>query len=1168
MSQQFIHLNLHTEFSIVDGIVRLKPMLNAVQEAQMPAVAITDQSNLYALVKVYQACLNAGIKAILGADLWLKNNDEPENPYRLRVLCKNNDGYLNLKKLISQSYLQGQHLGKAMIERSWLSSMSRGLIVLLGKQSDVGELLLKSKQQDAEQAVLFYQNLFPDSVYFELQRTSRPGDESFLHEAVVLAKRLQLPVVATNAVRFLKADDFAAHEARVCINQGRILADKKRPREYSPEQYFKSQEEMAALFADIPEALQNSVEIAKRCNVTLHLGENFLPDFPIPDGLSMDEYFRQLSHDGLDKRFIQLFGEQCLDENSTQAADYQQKIIQYRQRLDIELDVIIQMGFPGYFLIVADFIQWSKENGVPVGPGRGSGAGSLVAYAMTITDLDPLEYDLLFERFLNPERVSMPDFDIDFCMDGRDRVIQYVAQTYGRDRVSQIITFGSMAAKAAIRDVGRVQGQGYGFVDSLAKLIPMDIGITISQAMEQEEELQRRYNDDEAVHELIDMALALEGITKNVGKHAGGVVISPSDINDFSPIYCEQDSQSIVTQYDKNDVETVGLVKFDFLGLKTLTVIDWALKIINAKNARKGEAAIDIAKIDLTDRASFKTLKASNTTAVFQLESRGMKDLIKRLQPDCFEDIVALVALFRPGPLQSGMVDDFIDRKHGRQKVEYPHPSLEPILQPTYGTILYQEQVMQISQVLAGYTLGGADLLRRAMGKKKPEVMAQQRSIFEEGSVNNGVDKSVATHIFDQMEKFAAYGFNKSHSAAYALVSYQTLWLKTHYVEAFMAAVLSADMDNTDKVVMVIEECRDADIKVTAPNVNLSQYQFSVSENDEVVYGLGAIKGVGEGAIESIVEGRNSRGEYKDLQDFCNRVDLRRCNKRVMETLVKAGAFDDFSDNRATLFNAIAEAVKAAEQFSKAQAVGQDDLFGGDFFNTGAMDSTVNGASSSFALLEEWSEDERLRQEKETLGLYLTGHPIEQHLQELRQFTTHKLMELNPDKKHNIVITGLIIAMRTMNTKRGDKMAFITIDDRSGRQEIALFADKYEMYQDILIKDSIIVLSGELGLDHYSGNARVNVEHIYDLDGARNRFARRLRIELNHEQIDEQFIARLKEVLSPFKEGGQCPLVCRYRGQQAIAKIHFANDWNIRLTKELLIRLKKLTANESIVMYR
>lgn len=1164
MPHQFVHLNVHSEFSITDGIVRLKPLLKAAEEAAMPAVAITDQSNLYALVKHYQACLAAGIKPILGADLWLNNADEPGNPYRLLLLCKNNQGYLNLKIIISNSYLHGQHLGQPMLQKQWLFEHAEGLIALLGKESDVGEWLCNKKNDAALQLLDEYKNAYPDSLYLEIQRTSRVGDEQFLHQALVLARQSNLPVVASNAVRFLKKEDFLAHEVRVCVNQGRILADKRRPRDYSDEQYFKSVEEMEELFRDIPGALENSIEITKRCNVTLQLGENYLPDFPVPEGKSMDEYFRQLSHQGLDKRLQQLFGIPPEVNSET----YREKEKIYRQRLDIELDVITQMGFPGYFLIVADFIQWSKKHAVPVGPGRGSGAGSLVAYALTITDLDPIHYDLLFERFLNPERVSMPDFDIDFCMEGRDRVIQYVADTYGRDRVSQIITFGSMAAKAAIRDVGRVQALGYGFVDSIAKLIPMDIGITISKALEQEEELQRKYDEDEVVHELIDMAMALEGISKNVGKHAGGVVISPSDINNFSPIYCEQGSSAIVTQYDKDDVEAVGLVKFDFLGLKTLTVIDWALAIVNARKKKNGENPVNIEKIDLDDRASFNTLKASNTTAVFQLESKGMKDLIKRLQPDCFEDIIALVALFRPGPLQSGMVDDFIDRKHGRKKVEYPHPSLEPILKPTYGTILYQEQVMQISQILAGYTLGGADLLRRAMGKKKPEVMAAQRSIFEEGAVKNNIDSALATHIFDQMEKFAAYGFNKSHSAAYALVSFQTLWLKTHHVEAFMAAVMSADMDTTDKVVTVLDECREQGIKVVPPNVNRSEFKFTVSNDDVIIYGLGAIKGAGEGAIESIINSRNNYGRFKDLQDFCNRIDLRKANKRVLNTLVRSGALDELGSNRATLLNAIPEATKAAEQFSTAQAAGQDDLFGGDFFATGIMDSSTGQQSNVFAELSEWPEDERLRAEKDTLGLYLTGHPIDQYLDEIRQFTTHQLSELDADKKQNIVVAGLIIAMRTMKTKRGDKMVFFTIDDRSGRQEIALFAEKFETFRELLITDTVVVITGELGIDYYSGNVRINVDNMYDLDGARNRFAKRLEVQLNHQQVNKKFLLEFETLVEPFREGGACPLHFRYNGEQASAVIILADQWRLTLSQELLGRLETLTRSPCKVVYR
>jgi len=1151
MSHQFIHLNLHTEFSLVDGIVRLKPMIKVVQDEQMPAIAITDQSNLYALVKVYQACLGAGIKPVLGADLWLKNDVEPAKPFRLLILCKNNEGYLNLKKLISQSYLHGQYLGKAIIEHNWLAEHSTGLIALIGKESDVGLLLLEEKVSEAEQALEFYKNQFPDSLYFELQRTSRSGDESFLHQAVALAQRLNLPVVATNAVRFLKKDDFSAHEARVCVNQGRVLGDKKRPRDYSEEQYFKSQSEMNDLFSDIPEALQNTLEIAKRCNVSLHLGENFLPDFPVPDGLSMDDYFRQLSHDGLNKRFVQLFGDTCLEENSSE--ELQDKIKEYRERLDIELDVIIQMGFPGYFLIVADFIRWSKENDVPVGPGRGSGAGSLVAYAMTITDLDPLEYDLLFERFLNPERVSMPDFDIDFCMDGRDKVIQYVAETYGRDRVSQIITFGSMAAKAAIRDVGRVQGQGYGFVDSLAKLIPMDIGITISQALEQEEELQRRYDTDEAVKDLIDMALALEGITKNVGKHAGGVVISPSDINDFSPVYCEEDSQSIVTQYDKNDVETVGLVKFDFLGLKTLTVIDWALKIINERKAKNSEAAIDIAQIDLTDRASFKTLKASDTTAVFQLESRGMKDLIKRLQPDCFEDIVALVALFRPGPLQSGMVDDFIDRKHGRQKVEYPHPSLEPILQPTYGTILYQEQVMQIAQVLAGYSLGGADILRRAMGKKKPEEMAKQREVFVQGAIKNGVSESRATYIFDLMEKFAGYGFNKSHSAAYALIAYQTAWLKSHYPAEFMAAVLSSDMDNTDKMVIFIEECRAMKLIVIKPNINLSQYKFAVNNSGEIIFGLGAIKGVGEAAIESILSVRVQKS-FSNLFDFCKKVDLRKVNRRVLEALIKSGAMDEFGQSRAEMFASIDNASRAAEQHVQNIKHGQRDLFG-NLLNAEEL------GNIEYIKTTPWNEKQQLQFEKETLGFYFSGHPLTQYTDELKYITTSELIKLNPRNESKVRVAGLVVALRLMNTKRGDRMAFISLADQNARIEVAVFADAYQQYRDLIVKDSLLVVDGEASVDDYSGGYKISATKIFTMTQMREICAKYLLIDFasdaacgNQDLSGE--IKSLSNMLRPHR-GGKCRVCIAYMKDNVRVLLPLDKNWQITPSDELLDGLRE-----------
>ncbi|HHH47058.1 MAG TPA: DNA polymerase III subunit alpha, partial [Thiotrichales bacterium] len=863
MPPEFVHLRVHSEYSLVDGLVRIKPLMQAVASAGMPAVAVTDRNNLFAMVKHYRAALAAGIKPIIGADLWLANPDDPLTPFELVLLCQDRTGYLNLAELLSRAYLEGQHRGVPMVDPAWIEGHSEGLIALSGgRRGDVGAALVAGDEALAERRLQHWLALFPDRFYLELQRTGRAGEAECNRGSVALAAALDVPVVATNDVRFLRPEDFEAHEVRVCIHEGRTLDDPHRPREYSEQQYLRSPQEMAELFSDIPEALENSVEIARRCNYRLSLGKHYLPDFPVPDGMSMDEYFRQQAREGLERRLAVLFPEDTPEREA--------KIAPYRERLETELDVIIQMGFPGYFLIVADFIQWAKANGVPVGPGRGSGAGSLVAYALTITDLDPIAYDLLFERFLNPERVSMPDFDVDFCMEGRDRVIDYVAERYGRDRVSQIITYGSMAAKAVVRDVGRVLGHPYGFVDRIAKLIPFEVGMTLDKALAQEEELQRLVEEDEEVAAIIEMAKSLEGLARNAGKHAGGVVISPSRLTDFTPIYCEEGSTSLVTQLDKDDVEAVGLVKFDFLGLRTLTIIDWALKTINAEREARGEPPVDIARIPLDDEATFRLLKDCRTTAVFQLESSGMKDLIRRLQPDSFEDIVALVALFRPGPLQSGMVDDFINRKHGRQKVEYPHPALEPILKPTYGVILYQEQVMQIAQVLAGYTLGGADLLRRAMGKKKPEEMAKQRAIFVSGATERGVDEATATYIFDLMEKFAGYGFNKSHSAAYALVSYQTAWLKAHYPAAFMAAVLSSDMDNTDKVVTLIDECRDMGLGVVPPDINRSGYRF-VAAGGEILYGLGAIKGVGQSAIEAMLEARDRDGPFRDLFDFCRR---------------------------------------------------------------------------------------------------------------------------------------------------------------------------------------------------------------------------------------------------------------------------------------------------------
>ena len=1145
MTTPFIHLHLHTEYSLVDGIVRVDALVKAAAQAGMPAVAVTDQCNLFALVKFYKAALAAGVKPIVGVDVWIRNALDANQPTRLVLLCQNRAGYLNLTRLVSRSYQEGQHLGRPMLDKPWLLGSTDGLIALsAARAGDVGQALLAGHAEVARQLLDDYRGLFPERFYLEVQRTGREHDEDHVALAVELALASNTPLVATNDVRFLTKDEFDAHEARVCIHDGRTLDDPRRPRLYSEQQYLRTPQEMAELFADLPEALENSFEIAKRCNIELTLGKNFLPDFPVPAGKTITEFFCDESNVGLEQRLNVL-----LDRS---APDFAAKRKPYDDRLKFELDVITKMEFAGYFLIVADFIRWARNNGVPVGPGRGSGAGSLVAYALGITDLDPLKYELLFERFLNPERVSMPDFDVDFCMEGRDRVIDYVAQRYGRDKVSQIITYGSMAAKAVVRDVGRVLAHPYGFVDKIAKLVPFAIDMTLELALEQEPQLKKLYDEEDDVRALIDLARTLEGLARNAGKHAGGVVIAPSQLTDFSPLYCEEGGANLVTQFDKDDVEAVGLVKFDFLGLRTLTIIDWAVKNINAiRNAAPadGAAPLDITLLPTNDKPTFDLLKACATTAIFQLESRGMKDLIKRLQPDCFEDIIALVALFRPGPLQSGMVDDFINRKHGRAKVNYPHPALETILKPTYGVILYQEQVMQIAQELSGYTLGAADLLRRAMGKKKAEEMAQQREIFTKGAVERGVKETVATHIFDLMEKFAGYGFNKSHSAAYALVSYQTAWLKAHYPAAFMAAVLSADMDNTDKVVTLIDECRDMKLTVLAPDINICAYRFTVLDDHTVVYGLGAIKGAGESAITGLIEERAAHGPYRDLFDFCKRIDLRKANRRVLEALIRSGALDKIGPNRATLMASLDTAIKLAEQTTQNHERGQTDLFGAAH--------AVNEPASNYVIEKDWSEEQRLNGEKDTLGLWLTGHPITRYEDELRKFTSCRIVDVQPKRDATLVIAGLVLALRTMKTKRGDTMAFVTLDDRSARIEMAVFSDVYTRCRDLLAKDKLIVIEGEVSVDEYSGSYKMSAREIYDIDKAREVYGRRLVLQIDGKKFTADFAPTLAKVLTPFREG-PCPIRVHFVGDGVKVNLSFGKEWRVRPTGELMHRLEEL----------
>jgi DNA polymerase-3 subunit alpha len=1155
MSQGFVHLRLHTEYSLSDSVVRIPELVAAVAAAGMPAVAVTDQNNLFAMVKFYREALRSGVKPLVGIDLWVAEEGERSAPTRLTLLCQSQAGYRNLARLVTRAYLEGQERGVPRIERRWLSVAAlEGLIALsCATEGDIGRSLVNAREHDAERSLEAWLSLFPGRFYLELQRLGRPFEEAYIAAAVALAARRDVPVVATNDVRFLKAAEFESHEARVCIHEGALLADAGRVRRYSRQQYLRTPQEMAALFADVPEALANSVEIARRCSLVLTLGEARLPQYPLPAGVSTEEFLRASASRGLAARFAGAAGAPA----------------GHRERLARELDVICQMGFAGYFLIVADFIRWARSNGVPVGPGRGSGAGSLVAYSLQITDLDPIRYDLLFERFLNPERVSMPDFDIDFCMDGRDRVIDYVAHKYGRERVSQIITYGTMAAKAVVRDVGRVLGVPYGYVDRIAKLIPFELGITLDAALEKEAELKRLYQEEDEVRNLIDLARSLEGLTRNAGMHAGGVVIAPSVLTDFAPLYCDAAGGSVVTQFDKDDVEAAGLVKFDFLGLRTLTIIDRAASLIN-RSLTAGAAPLEVSALAMDDAPTYALLRSCRTTAVFQLESRGMKDLIRRLQPDRFEDIVALVALFRPGPLQSGMVDDFINRKHGRSDapVDYLHPSLEPILKATYGVILYQEQVMQIAQVLAGYTLGGADLLRKAMGKKKPEEMAQQRSVFVSGAVARGVPQHSAAHIFDLMEKFAGYGFNKSHSAAYALLSYQTAYLKAHYPAQFMAAVLSADMDHTDKVVTLIKECSDMGLAVLSPDVNASRYEFTACGEHNIRYGLGAVRGVGHGAVEALIAERELHGAFASLEDLCRRLDLQKVNRRVLEALLRSGSLDGLGANRATLMDRLGAAMQLGDQRSRAHQAGQNDLFGLASEERAELPQLRRAEP-----LPEWSEAVRLAGERETLGLYLTGHPLARFESALPRLVSHRIGDLVSDRPlagleagrfsggKPVTVAGLIDEVK----KRGPRV-ILTLDDRTGRIEAMLFEETWHKHRDLIAKDALVVIEGLLRFDEFSDAWRLAVRRVTELDKLREQEARRLVIRCTHGEVG-RLVERLAAILAPWRPG-PCPVTVEYAGKEASGALNLGEEWTVRASRELLEQLEGLLGRDAVqVLY-
>ena len=1122
---RFVHLRLHSEFSVTDGLVRLDDAVARACEADMPALALTDLSNTFGWVKFYRAARGKGVKPVFGCDVWVSNAVDRARPSRLLLLVQHREGYRRLCELLARAFQENLHRGRAEIEPAWLEADSAGLIALSGgAQGSVAQAILDDKPDAAHREAEYWARCFPGRFYLELQRYGQSHAERLIDGLLDIGHALSLPSVATHPVQFLSAGDFQAHEARVCIAEGMMLGDPRRPRAFTAEQYLKSPDEMAALFADLPEALENSVEIAKRCNLELTLGQNRLPDFPTPAGMSLDDYIRQRSYEGLDERLAQLYP----DADAREA-----KRPQYVERLEFELGTIVQMGFPGYFLIVADFINWAKHNDVPVGPGRGSGAGSLVAYALGITDLDPLAYDLLFERFLNPERVSMPDFDVDFCQDKREQVILYVKDKYGHDAVSQIATFGTLGSKSVIRDVGRVLDMPYTYCDKLSKLVPVEgvKPVSLKKALEMEPQLKARYDEEEEVRELFGLAGKLEELTRNVGMHAGGVLIAPGRLTDFCPLYRAEGSDAAVSQYDKDDVEAIGLVKFDFLGLRTLTILNEAVRFVR-RHADRADFRLEDLRLD--DPKVYKLFADGNTTAVFQSESRSAKDLEKRLKGDTFEDIIALMALNRPGPLGSGMVDDFIARKQGKQKPEYFHPDLEPVLKSTYGIIVYQEQVMLVAQILAGYSLGAADMLRRAMGKKKPEEMAQQRTIFLEGAAKRGADTKVAERLFDLMEKFAEYGFNKSHSAAYALVAYHTAWLKAYYPAEFMAATMSSELSDTDKVRVFIEDCLANGLAILPPDINRSLHRFEPVSETEIRYGLGAIKGTGEAAIGAIVAEREANGPFRSLFDLVRRVDKRYLNRRVLEALVKAGAFDALSDHRAQLFASVGAALEAADRAAKSG--GQVGLFG----ETDAIEE---------ALVEvpRWSEPETLLQEKSAVGFYLSGHPFTAYAEEVGAFAKKPLNALEPAREP-VVMAGVAVSLRTQMTRRG-KMLILLLDDARGQVEIVIFNELYEQYRHLLKEDALLVVEGKVNRDDYSGGVRVTADRIYDLAGARTRFARGLRLSCNGESSGR----KLAELLSPYTlEEGGCPVWVDYRNGQAQCRVRLGEAWRVRLDDRLI----------------
>jgi len=1157
----FVHLRVHSEYSIVDGLVRIDDLVATAAKDKQAALAVTDLSNMFGMVKFYKAARGKGIKPVVGVDVWITNDDNRDKPHRLMLFAKNRMGYLQLCELLSQAWLTNQYKGRAEIRTEWLveltsktyallpdDSPANGLIALSGAHfGDVGMAIENGNPALAEQNAEKWARIFPGHFYIEIQRAGQANQEAQVRHAVALAAKLGLPVVATHPVQFIRQEEFIAHEARTCIAEGEMLANNKRVRRFNEQMCFMSQAQMRELFHDLPAALQNSVEIAKRCNLTLTLGKPQLPNFPTP-GMTIDDYLRAETKKGLEERLEQLYPDPVKRE---------QQRPRYEARLEFENNTIINMKFPGYFLIVAEFIQWGKNNDVPIGPGRGSGAGSLVAYALKITDLDPLKYNLLFERFLNPERVSMPDFDIDFCQEKRELVIQHVKDLYGRDAVSQIATFGTMAAKGAIRDVGRVMDFGYNFCDGVSKLIPFKPGkpVSIAEAIEEEPMLKERQQNEEEVAQLLDLAQQVEGITRNIGMHAGGVLIAPGKLTDFCPLYTQGGDAGVVSQYDKDDVEAVGLVKFDFLGLTTLTILDRAVRYIKALDPAESE--FDLSKLPLNDRPSYELLTKAKTVAVFQLESRGMQGMLKDARPDRFEDIIALVALYRPGPMD--LIPDFCKRKHG-EKFDYPDPRTESILSETYGIMVYQEQVMQMAQIVGGYSLGGADMLRRAMGKKKAEEMAEHREIFRAGAAKDGLSAEKADEIFDLMEKFAGYGFNKSHAAAYALLSYHTAYLKAHHPAAFMAANMSLAMEDTEKVKILVEDAIDiCGLTILPPDINKSDFRFmpdgpppSVTGKKvtQIRYGLGACKGAGQNAIEAIIAARTAGGPFTSLFDFCKRVDKKQINRRTIESLIRAGAFDCLAIDRAILLATVTFAMECADQ--EAKAANQVSLFGGDDSDLVAPPEYVKAAP--------FTDRQKLAEEKIALGFYLSGHMFDSFAPEARRFARTKLAELEPSREPRM-LCGVITGIRPQMTQRG-KILIVTLDDKTAVVEVTVYSEVFEENKRMFKDDEFLAVVGKVSEDRFSGGLRISAEKVFDIVTARINYGKQLGMALPS-SVD---VRKMAEVLAPHRHADGLPVSARITPQGVGCVVQLGEAWRVAPSDELQLALQQVLGAKDVAI--